>query len=195
MATATKPRTSPLEKIKAAEVAWAEARDAASAAAREHGEQARLAQGLTDKRRRLVHADPELILHTREAADPDNPVGKIDRKLGKLDVEDAAAKNAHARELERVARQRFEDLVKAHGAALEESRRPEGEALLSEFSTKAAALADVADQLLAYGQRSVELAGVRKLSTQQIPIDGIADAARATRQLAEHPPALPVHHG
>ena len=195
MTTATKTKTtkpSPLAKIKAAEAAWAKAQDAASEASREHSERMRLTQGLTDERRRLAHHDPELVNYKGQPAKPDNAIAKIDLKLAKLDVDDAAARVNHARELERVARQRFEDLVRAHGDALDAKRRPEGEALLAEYVEKAAALAEVSERILGFGKRSFELAHIRQIDTRRIPIDGAANTARLTRQLADSPPALPI---
>jgi len=83
-------------------------------------------------------------------------------------------------------------LVCAHGDAIEEARRPEGEALLAAFAAKLKEDADRADELVAFAQRSFELAHIRRQDTRQIPIDGVANAARMLRQLAESPPALPI---
>jgi hypothetical protein len=150
-------------------------------------------QALTDERRALVHRDPELVTHTGEAADPSNAIADLDKRIADLgDLADSAARVEHAKGIEQSKRQAFEDQARNHGPALDEARRPEGESLLSAFTEAAATLGAVADQLVAFGHRSMEFAHIQKQDTQRIPIDGVADAQRTARGLADSPPALPI---
>jgi hypothetical protein len=191
MRTATKSKPAPLERVKQAEVAWLGTRDAATAAGREHSETANRARALEDQRRKVVHQHPELVNHRHEPVDTENPVAKIDAELAKLDVADAELKYRHCQELERVARQRFQDLVRAHGPAVEEARREEGEKLGAEWDAKAAALQDVTDRMHAYAQRSMQLAGIRGIDTHRVAIDPISDVKHTVEGLVASPPPVP----
>lgn len=104
-------------------------------------------------------------------------------------------KYRHAKELERVATQRRDDLIRAHGPLIEQARREEGEALRSEYETKVGALLDVTERMLLYGRRSMHLAAIRGIDTHRVPIDAISNATRTLRELAETVPPAPWIEG
>lgn len=186
-----KKKADPLVKVAKAEAALAQAQEVAQVAGRKVTSTTQRVKQLLEQRARLVRAEPELIDHRGAATDPANPVGRVDAELTKIDLEDLQLRASHALQLVRAAEERWQDLVRVHGEAIDEARRPEGEALVEEWKAQATALAEVTENLIGYGQRSMTLAATRSIDTRRVPIDAVGDLARTIRDLVANPPPVP----
>ena len=192
MTTKAPPKKAdPLVKVAEAEAAMTEAQEAAEAAGLKLAEATERVKALQQERAQLVHDDPTLVDHRSEPVEACNAVGKIDAELSEIDLEDAELRYGHNKELARAAQERWHGLVREHGREIDEARQPDGEALVAEWQATAAALAEVSERLIGFGQRSMTLAATRGLDTRLVPIEAISDRVRTIRELVAHPPPVP----
>jgi hypothetical protein len=161
-----------------------EARAKASALATEHDTKMRQAQALADERRRLVYREPGLVDHLSAPLGPDNPVGEVDKQIAVLgDLQDLALQVEHARQIERSAKQSWDDYVAAHYTELLKASREEAEVVAAEANEAARAFAGALNRYLEFHSR---IAGfthpVSGIDTHVVP--GL-EAAVDLRQVAE----------
>ena len=131
-----------------------EARDEASALATEHSGKLRQARALDDGRRQLIHRDPELVDHLGAPVGPDNPVGEIDKQVAALgDLNDLARRVEHSRQIERSAKQSWDDFVASHYSELLKANREEAEVVAAEANEGARVFAGTLRKYLEFHSR------------------------------------------
>jgi hypothetical protein len=190
--TTTKTRAPSLEDgLAEREQKLTEARAEASALGSEHSTKLKQAQALADERRRLVHRDPELVDHLGAPLGPDNAVGKIDQELAKLgDLEDLGRRVEHTRQIERSAKQSWDDYVAAHYTELLKASREEAETVVAEANEAARAFADKLNRYLEFHSR---IAGfthrVPGITTRVVPgLEAAVDLRRVAESVDLKPP-------
>ncbi len=183
-ATATRkpPKHTALRELEELEQAQAEAAEEASTLGREHGKTARQLQALHDERRRLIFREPGLADHNHRPLDSikQNPVAALDKQLAEVgDLAELEAKRDHARELERVARQRVETFVAAHLAAILAALAPEGAARAEAVQAQIQALSEDTEAYLDFHRRVSGIVAAVRGDTRSVPgLDAIAELRR-----------------
>ena len=191
MTTATKTRPSVEDGLAQREQKLAEARANAHALGSEHGTKVRQAQALADDRQRLIYKNPELVDHLSAPVGPDNPVGEIDEKVAALgDLQDLTQRVHHAREVERSAKQSWDDFVRSHYSELLDLHRAEAAAVAAEANEKARAFEGALNKYLEFHGR---IAGfthpVSGLTTHVVPgLDAAVNSLRVAESVDLKPP-------
>jgi hypothetical protein len=195
MTTATRRRTKPdvLAGLKTRNQDWAKAKEAERTAAHEHGGTLARAKALSDERRKLIFREPGLVDHQGQPNPEvkDNRIVAIDRELAELgDLEDLAAKAAHARALERRAEQSWRDFACSHYWELIEASQPEAETVAAEANKAARAFTSKLEEYLGFHSRMVGLTTTMPgLDTRVVPgLDAAADLLRIAQKVALAPP-------
>jgi hypothetical protein len=201
LTTATKRRTKPdvLAGLKTRNQDWAEAKQAERVAAHEHGGKLARAKALTDERRQLAFREPGLVDH-RGQPNPeveDIRIVAIDRELAELgDLEDLAAKAAHARALEQRAKQSWVDFVCSHYWEIIEASQPEAEAVAEQANEAARAFGSALQTYLEFHGRMVGFTTTMPgLDVRVVPgLDAAAELRRIVEKVDLAPPIPEIPH-
>lgn len=189
-----KKKADPVAELAAAEAELAQAQQATQEAARDHLAIAERFGQLQEQRAKLIEEQPALVDHNLAPVgkeDDPNPVREIDVDIGQNMPQEAEAKVAHAQRHQRAAEQQRDEIVRIHGEAIDEARREEGDQLAAAYSARLADVIAAGERLVDYGRRSMHLAGIRRIDTQQIPIEHVANQLFTVRELIDHPPPIP----
>ena len=194
MAVKDKKRTSAWDQLLQFEEEVDKARQAANEAGQELKRKGDEVNALLDQRGKLAYNDKRLVDHRGHASDlPDNPIREIDAKLAEYDLEDAALRYQHAKDLLAQAEQEVHRFIVPVFWELIEAVTPEAEHAAEQVKVKMAEAHDAVEAYIDVVRRVMGLtAPMADVDGRDIPgLEHASALAKAVREI-ELPVPVPV---